>query len=151
MATTKREKPAAKRKRGRPRKNEGHQYPGYPLYSQEDDIMMRDKRVDQNLEDGTVTVSDANGRAGKGQVQTQPEESFEEEEVTQNESDVTKEDLEALGPKDLSLDMGDDEDLKHRTRPVDFSGEDLDVPGSEDDDEREKVGSEDEENNLYSQ
>jgi hypothetical protein len=32
----------------------------------------------------------------------------------------------------------------------DMSGDDLDVPGSELDDQQEKVGSEDEENNYYS-
>ncbi|HET9054714.1 MAG TPA: hypothetical protein VFM90_11100, partial [Cyclobacteriaceae bacterium] len=70
--------------------------------------------------------------------------------AAENESDVTAEDLEALGPKDLSLDMGDDEQLKHRTQPVDFSGKELDVPGSELDDDQEAVGTEDEENNSYS-
>lgn len=71
--------------------------------------------------------------------------------ATGNESDVTSEDLEALGPKDLSLDMGDDEQLlKNRVWPVDMAGEDLDVPGSELDDENESIGSEDEENNSYS-
>ena len=70
--------------------------------------------------------------------------------TTGNESDVTKEDLEALGPKDLSMDMGDDETLKNRVWPVDMAGEDLDVPGSELDDQSESVGSEDEENNSYS-
>jgi hypothetical protein len=34
--------------------------------------------------------------------------------------------------------------------PHDESGSDLDVPGSELDDEQEKVGNEDEANNLYS-
>lgn len=68
-----------------------------------------------------------------------------------NESDVTKEDMEALGPRDLSMDMGDDENLlKHRVWPVDMAGEDLDVPGSELDDQNESIGSEDEENNSYS-
>ena len=43
-----------------------------------------------------------------------------------------------------------DEAMKNRTTRADFSGSDLDVPGSELDDEREQVGSEDEENNLYS-
>ncbi|MCW3070619.1 MAG: hypothetical protein JWO44_509 [Bacteroidetes bacterium] len=70
--------------------------------------------------------------------------------VPGNDADVTKEDLEALGPKDLSMDMGDDEDLKHRVHPVDFTGKDLDVPGAELDDVQEKKGSEDEENNSYS-
>jgi hypothetical protein len=67
-----------------------------------------------------------------------------------NESDVTKEDLQALGPKDLSLDMGEDEVLKNRVWPVDMAGEDLDVPGAELDDQNESIGSEDEENNSYS-
>jgi hypothetical protein len=70
--------------------------------------------------------------------------------VPGNEADVTKEDLEALGPRDFSMDLGDDEDLKHRVYPVDFSGNDLDVPGAELDDQSEKIGSEDEENNPYS-
>jgi hypothetical protein len=70
--------------------------------------------------------------------------------VPGNEADVNTDDLEALGPKNLSQDMGDDEDLKHRIFPVDFSGDDLDVPGVELDDEAEKIGSEDEENNSYS-
>jgi hypothetical protein len=69
----------------------------------------------------------------------------------QNESDVTEEDLQALGPKDLSMDMGDDEQLlKNRVWPVDMAGEDLDIPGAELDDENEAIGSEDEENNSYS-
>lgn len=67
-----------------------------------------------------------------------------------NESDVTDEDLQALGPKDLSMDMGDDEMLKNRVWPVDMAGGDLDIPGSELDDDNEAVGSEDEENNSYS-
>jgi hypothetical protein len=70
---------------------------------------------------------------------------------TGNESDVTKEDLEALGPKDQSMNMGEDEQmLKNRVWPVDMAGEDLDVPGSELDDQNEAIGSEDEENNSYS-
>ncbi|PZX48400.1 hypothetical protein [Algoriphagus chordae] len=68
------------------------------------------------------------------------------------EARVTKEDLQALGPKEanLSHDGGDDEQLIERKRKVDFTGDDLDVPGSELDDEQERIGSEDEENNLYS-
>jgi hypothetical protein len=68
-----------------------------------------------------------------------------------NESDVTEEDLQALGPKDLSMDMGEDEQLlKNRVWPVDMTGGDLDIPGAELDDANEAIGSEDEENNSYS-
>ncbi|SMD45087.1 hypothetical protein SAMN00777080_3729 [Aquiflexum balticum DSM 16537] len=66
------------------------------------------------------------------------------------EYELTPEDRKALGPKDLSMDGGDDEELLRRKRKVDFAGEDLDIPGSELDDAQEEIGSEDEENNLYS-
>lgn len=66
------------------------------------------------------------------------------------ESEVTREDLEALGPWNLSMDMQDDEILKHRLHPVDFDGKDLDIPGRAADDDQEDIGSEDEENNHYS-
>ena len=70
-----------------------------------------------------------------------------------NESDVTEEDLQALGPKDLSMDMGEDEQLlKNRVWPVDMAGQDLDVPGSEGagDTEDQGIGPRDEENDFYS-
>jgi hypothetical protein len=60
------------------------------------------------------------------------------------ENDETK-DLEKM-----SLDKTDGEDELNETGdPLDL-GEDLDVPGSEDDDENEELGEEDEENNSYS-
>ena len=80
-----------------------------------------------------------------------PKNMDEDNEDQRSESDVTDEDLQALGPKDLSMDMGEDEQLlKNRVWPVDMAGGDLDIPGSELDDENEAIGSEDEENNSYS-
>lgn len=74
--------------------------------------------------------------------------------ATGNESDVTQEDLQALGPKDLSLDMGEDEELlKNRVWPVDMAGKDLDVPGADDSEnssDDQAIGTEDEENDFYS-
>ena len=71
--------------------------------------------------------------------------------ATGNESDVTQEDLQALGPKDLSLDMGEDEELlKNRVWPVDMAGQDLDVPGSEEASDNTEETLEDEENDFYS-
>jgi hypothetical protein len=70
-----------------------------------------------------------------------------------SESDVTAEDLQALGPKDLSLDMGEDENvLKNRVWPVDMAASDLDVPGVPDDNNGldQAIGPEDEENDFYS-
>lgn len=66
-----------------------------------------------------------------------------------SESDLTKEDFEALGPEDLSMDGGDDEQLKHRVWPVDFAARDLDVPNG-DGERRDAPGQADEENDHYS-
>jgi hypothetical protein len=122
-------------------------FPGYPKYPDSDDITRQNRRLSMN-EEGTATTPENLSR-------TVPlGESTDDIIVPSSrtkESDLTKEDLQALGPKDLSMDMGEDEELlKHRTRPVDFAGEDLDVPGAELDDESEAIGKEDEENNNYS-
>ena len=45
----------------------------------------------------------------------------------------------------------DGEPLNEMSSADDASGEDLDIPGAEDDDEQEMIGEEDEENNGYSQ
>ena len=45
----------------------------------------------------------------------------------------------------------DGEPLNERSMADDVSGEDLDVPGAEEDDEQEIIGEEDEENNAYSE
>jgi hypothetical protein len=124
--------------------DEKRDLPGYEPYPPEDDIMRRAKRVEGNLDDGPVTA--------ETNPVTPPEQSAE---VTPTDDqpgryDFTEEDLQALGPVDLSLDLGDDEQLKQRTQPVDFAARDLDIPGSELDDSAENTGSEDEENNPYS-
>jgi hypothetical protein len=98
------------------------------------------KSGDQNEENKTPGYAEEDIQNGMGK----------EEDVDTSESELTEDDLEALGPKDLSMDGGDDEDLAHRVHPADFSGKDLDVPGAELDDAQEDIGSEDEENNSYS-
>ncbi len=128
-----------------------NKFPGYPLYAAAEDIMNQGKRVNGDMEDPgslkNTPISKLPGLSATENIdKIDPEDSIE----APDQYAVTSEDLEALGEKELSMDMGDDEELKHRTAPVDFSGNDLDVPGSELDDEQESVGSEDEENNNYS-
>jgi hypothetical protein len=120
------------------------QFPGYPKYPGKEDITVQGSRISMD-DDGLATKPEK--LASK----------FDEEEnlivpsASKRASDVTKEDLEALGPRDLSMDMGEDEALlKHRSHRVDFAGDDLDVPGAELDDDNEVIGKEDEENNSYS-
>ncbi len=113
-------------------------FPGYPPYPDNEDITLKSTRVP--LDNEGVPVIDKEDIL-----------SDESEVKPVNDSDLTVDDLQALGPVDLSMDMGEDEDLlKQRKEPVDFTGGDLDIPGSELDDASEKLGSEDEENNSYS-
>jgi hypothetical protein len=61
----------------------------------------------------------------------------------------------SIDPEDISKIKDSSDDKKAgKSNEKDFvedeSGSDLDVPGSELDDEQEKIGSEDEENNYYS-
>lgn len=122
--------------------------PGY--YAPEDDIMKRAKRVEGNLDDEAFNLERTRSPHEVLPSQDIVAEDNDDQLKIDNKSDLTKEDREALGPKDLSLDMNDDEQLKHRTEPVDFAGTDLDIPGAELDDASETIGSEDEENNSYS-
>jgi len=114
-------------------------FPGYPLYPSSEDIMNRAKRIDVD-----VNVASENIHLPKN---TAPQES--KIGTSEANSDLTKDDFQALASEELHS-SGDDEILANRTWPVDFAGDDLDVPGSEEDDAQEAVGSEDEENNSYS-
>lgn len=130
-------KPRAKASQ-RKSENEGNEFPGYPLYPSGEDIMKRGNRVDVDVN----TAIEGNGpqRTDPAQVPAQQ---------PGGDSNLTKDDFQALQSDEIES-TGDDEILANRSWPVDFTGSELDVPGSEDDDSQEEVGSEDEENNSYS-
>lgn len=156
MATKKTAKKAVSHKKSTGKSastaNSAQDFPGYPRYDADEDITRKATRVDENLDDEVLTQvkHQKNPKLNTDENHSEPDNLANSEITQKGDYEVTNEDLEALGPKDLSMDMGDDEQLKHRTRPVDFAGNDLDVPGSELDDEQEEKGSEDEENNNYS-
>jgi hypothetical protein len=114
-------------------------FPGYPSYPSSEDIMNRGKRIDVDVNVASEHIPPVKS--------TTPQ----EVRIGTNEtnSDLTKDDFQALASEELHG-SGDDEILANRIWPVDFAGDDLDVPGSEEDDAQEAVGSEDEENNSYS-
>jgi hypothetical protein len=141
---TAKEKNSAKKKPVKKDKALNKEFPGYPKYDASEDIFVKGERVDKNLEENDQALNQ-----GKNDLSI-PKTEIDNTDLNADDSKITNEDLEALGPTDLSLDMGDDEQLKHRTTPVDFTGNDLDVPGVDDDDVQEEIGSEDEENNIYS-
>ena len=86
----------------------------------------------------------------------------QETDITDDEFTVSKEEAQLLektadsqaGPEDQAWEQSTldstDEDGEPLNEETEFSGKDLDVPGSEEDDDNEEVGSEDEENNSYS-
>ena len=63
------------------------------------------------------------------------------------ESDIDPEDV---SKNKVPVEINNTTEMNEKDFSDDVSGADLDVPGSELDDEQEKLGSEDEENNYYS-
>lgn len=59
-------------------------------------------------------------------------------------------DLDPENPNKIKTPVEDPGKLNEKNFKQDVSGGDLDIPGAELDDEQEDIGSEDEENNLYS-
>ncbi len=131
-------------------------FPGYPHYPAREDIM--DKRNDYTQENIDVenlpnskNVSGVNQRYLAGQNRERAEEAMIPGPATDDdlqikegtEADVDDDDLAVLNSTDAEI-----------GRPQNVSNEeltsDLDVPGSELDDENEELGEEDEENNYYS-
>lgn len=86
----------------------------------------------------------------------------QQEDLADNKADITSEEIEMLersensmgGEEEENLEKARldivDEDGEKLNEQIDFSGKDLDVPGSEEDDANEEIGEEDEENNSYS-
>ena len=132
------------------KENSDEQFPGYPHYPAKEDIMnsKNDQRVNLDLENLTksnqisssAAIANASGAAPADNTSFDPLEDAEDELFVQGtDADVTSEDLKILGDKDA--DFG--------TTGL-HTGDDLDVPGSENDDDNELIGEEDEENNYYS-
>ena len=134
-------------------------FPGYPHYPAEEDILNpgnETARVDLDVENltrsHTISVQHMNEIEGTPEVEpdfTQvPEEEDEDiEMVPGTEADVTAEDLMILGERDEDMDMGEDEELKERGwQPM--TGKDLDVPDA--DESEDALGQGDEENSYYS-
>lgn len=126
----------AKKKPG----NEEQSFPGYPKYPATEDIVYRAKRVEMDLDGEGQSPAATTGNTKAPNKKTPP---------AHSPADVTKDDLQALNAEENNFE-GDDSVLAGRPYPVDFTGQDLDVPGSELDDRAEETGDEDEENNLYS-
>ena len=134
--------------------DEQRDLPGYPHYPPEEDIMnpqsgFKKISADEELAN-SKTLSSRNLKPGEHNEN--PEDQGDEIKIVRGtEADVTREDIQLLGPREGDLDSGDDELVQGNSRVDEVSNEDdLDVPGSDLDDENEELGEEDEENNYYS-
>jgi hypothetical protein len=140
--------------------------PGYPHYPASEDLLNsanNEGRIDVNVENLTrssrtsnLDLSETPPLAADSDVELPDSPALKDDEddlgiVPGTEADVTREDLILLGARNQDMDMGEDEDIRNCAGfPLDTTGDDLDVPGSEDDDANESIGEEDEENNYYS-
>ena len=109
--------------------------------------------LDGEMADTTISSAD---EEGKGVLDTDDDIITDEtSNVTRTEKELLKRSSESMAtPDDQQLNSADldqtDDDGSPLNEIIDHSGNDLDVPGSEQDDPNEKIGEEDEENNPYS-
>jgi len=105
--------------------------------------------------DVTISSDDEEGKNIEGFNDADEDETDEESGVSKEEKDLLEQSVDSMGSEDdedrakATLDNVDD-DGEPLNEEVNASGSDLDVPGSEEDDEDEEAGAEDEENNSYS-
>ncbi|MAZ29381.1 MAG: hypothetical protein CL868_20200 [Cytophagaceae bacterium] len=73
------------------------------------------------------------------------------EEHLDYDPNLSKEEKRMLNDENIHKDGGEDDELRERVDQVDFTGEDLDVPGTPVDKKRKQNDLKDEENQVYSQ
>lgn len=139
----------------RPRGEQDKDLPGYPHYPPEEDIMnpqhgFKKLHADEELAN-SKSLSSRNIN-NKPETDENPRTDEDDIKIVRGtDADVTKEDIELLGEREGDQDLGDDELIQAKSRVDDLEQEDdLDVPGSDLDDNEEELGGEDEENNYYS-
>src|SRR5690242_9088012 len=108
MKTTKK---VAKKRNVSKGNNDSQEFPGYPKYDSNEDITRQADRVDENLDDEVLTQVKHNKEPKLSPDEGAPDavsvndNDADTPTAAANDFEVTEEDLEALGPKDLSMDM----------------------------------------------
>jgi len=136
-------------------KDTDENFPGYPHYPATEDIFnAKEDKLPLVEEETTHREKNYPQSPDNKLLNEEPVDKslFDEDEETRPETDadVTQEEILFLDSDNLNADVGDDDQLRNRVTPVDMSGDDLDVPGSELDDADAEIGEEDEENNPFS-
>jgi len=107
------------------------------------------------LADTTISSADEEGAGLLDDLNSEDTDKNPDADVSKTEKTLLRDASETLPTRDqdnlnrAKLDRTD-EDGELLNEKTGLSGSDLDVPGSEDDDENEEIGEEDEENNAYS-
>ena len=130
-------------------KKNKNKFPGYPHYPANEDIMNSkdNKRVELDVEnlsrsnEVTPNIPDKSVRPPQAENEEPVLADVDDDTraTAATDTDITEEDLIALGEKDAEYENAEK-----------LTGDDLDVPGAELDDNDEAIGEEDEENNYYS-
>jgi len=130
-------------------KKKKDKFPGYPHYPAKEDIMNSkdNERVNLNVEnfsrskDASLNTPDKSVRPPEAKDKEPVLVDVDDDALSHADANanVTEEDLIALGEEEAGFENAET-----------LTGDDLDVPGAEEDDENEEIGEEDEENNYYS-
>ncbi len=131
-------------------------FPGYPHYPSKEDMMDKrtgSHRVDMDIENSSSNRNNSgvdqrflagqNRQKSENAMTPQPGLGNDDMDSQENDSDVNSDDLAALNS------TNDEIGVPQNVSDDDINT-DLDVPGSELDDDNENIGEEDEENNYYS-
>ncbi|ASZ14184.1 hypothetical protein KTO58_03070 [Chitinophaga pendula] len=104
-------------------------------------------------EEGKGLLDDLNSEDEDEEIENESDVTREERERLDESANTTPGDEDAIALRDAALDDTDEDGdpLNEKVGGTEWSGADLDVPGSELDDDQEDIGEEDEENNHYSQ
>ncbi len=135
-------------------------FPGYPHYPAKDDILNPEnntERIDVDVENITRSTNkvrfierDEIQRPNSGEGEIAADENDEIGIVPGTEADVTEDDLLILEATDGTIGRNMEEELTATDNLKEIMADDLDLPGTEIDDNNEALGEEDEENNYYS-
>jgi hypothetical protein len=140
------------------KKKNNDKFPGYPHYPAGEDA------TKSNNNNGMLPLAEENISAPNKTDHLNDREA-DTRFVSGTDADVTADDLRILDATEQNMNTTDGVNLQHAIldnvdedgdplneegSSSDFTGESLDVPGSEADDDNEAIGEEDEENNYYS-
>jgi len=132
--------------------NSQENLPGYPHYPASDDITNKGEDINEPAEDQFIPEETAAVTAPEVADEQDAESDVTEDDIRMLSAADQNRDLEDADPEESVLDSRDDDGdlLNEISATYGEQGADLDVPGSEEDDASEAIGSEDEENNYYS-